>query len=533
MPTKNNDAKRVTRGMPNNTEAEASVLGAILIDNGVADNLIPQLTEDDFYLDKNRIIFSVMKELQFKNVPIDALTVTDALEVQGKLKDVGSVEYITSLAENLLSSANSEYYFNIVKRDSLIRRVIRAGNSIVQVGYESDDSRAALDNAERMVYELSEANDEKALVKADDAFAAAMNAIQNAQLGNLPKNIIYTGFPTLDKYTKGFKPGELVLVAARPSVGKTAFALNIAAKVAVQDKKTVAIFSLEMQSSLLAKRMLAYQSKISYEDMDSMGGLSVGDKSNRLMSAYKKLAAANIYIDDFSMNTPMDVLSKCRRLKRTKGLDLVIIDYLQLMSNPLKSADGRQVEVSDMSRKMKLYAKELDCPILLLSQMSRDVDKRDGHTPVLSDLRESGAIEQDADIVMFLHNPSKYDKTLPENRIELSLQKNRNGRTSSIELEWSGETTTFAEVTSSGETKQQRTEAEVPRAKANYVPADVPPPDDAPPETESVVESQADVPPSQNDEKSENALDKLDLTGLKEVASDVNMFDSDDGDIPF
>ncbi len=440
------EKKRVTRVMPNNAEAEASVLGAILIDGNVADNLIPRLEAEDFYLAQNRIIFDVMKELQAQSKAIDIVTVADALELRGKLDEVGSVAYLSNLAEDVLSPANSEYYTEIVKRDSLIRRVIQAGNNIVKYGYESDDSKKALDNAERMVYELAEANSEKALVKADDAFALAMNSIQDAQVGNLPKNIIYTGLPTLDKRTKGFKPGELILLAARPSVGKTAFALNIAAKVALRDAKTVAIFSLEMPASLLAKRMLAYESKISFEDMDALGGLSVGNKNSRLMQAYRRLVAANIFIDDYSMNTPMDVLSKCRRLKRTKGLDLVIVDYLQLMSNPLKSSDGRQVEVSDMSRKMKLYAKELDCPIIVLSQMSRDVEKRDGHAPVLADLRESGAIEQDADVVMFLHNPSKYNPALPENQIVLSMQKNRNGSIGDILLEWEGSTTTFREI---------------------------------------------------------------------------------------
>lgn len=438
--------KRVTRGMPNNVDAEASVLGSILIDNKAADIIIPTLKAEDFYLSQNRLIFEVMKQLQNESKPIDTVSVCDALELKGKLDEVGSIAYLSELAEGVVSAANGEYYASIIKRDSLTRKVIEAGNDIAKFGYECQDGKDALDNAEKLVYSIAEQSSEKALVKVDDAAALALKNIQDAQSGNVPKNTIYTDFPTFDQKTHGLKPGEMVLIAARPSVGKTAFALNIAANVALNHGKKVAIFSLEMPADLLATRMLAYISKVSLTKMKTRGALTSTD-IKKLYNGYKALLATDIYIDDYSMNGPSDVLSKCRRLKREKGLDLVIIDYLQLMTSQKngRATESRQVEVSDMSRKMKIYAKELDCPIVLLSQMSRDVEKRDNHTPQLSDLRESGSIEQDADIVMFLNNPSKYNPALPPNEVILDVKKNRSGTIGEIKLDWDGDTTSFKE----------------------------------------------------------------------------------------
>lgn len=438
--------KRVSRGMPNNVDAEASVLGAILIDNKAADIIIPTLSVDDFYLAQNRLIFAAMKQLQMESKPIDTVSVCDALDVKGQLDEVGSVSYLSELAEGVVSAANGEYYASIIKRDSLTRKVIEAGNNIAKYGYECENGTDALDNAEKLVYAIAEQTSEKALEKVDDAAALALKNIQDAQTGNVPKNTIYIDFPTFDNLTHGLKPGEMVLIAARPSVGKTAFALNIAANVAINHGKKVAIFSLEMPADLLAKRMLAYISKVESKKMDTRGGLTQTDYK-KLYNGYRALLATDIYIDDYSMNGPADVLSKCRRLKREKGLDLVIIDYLQLMtaSKNGRAVESRQVEVSDMSRKMKIYAKELNCPIILLSQMSRGVEQRNDHTPQLSDLRESGSIEQDADVVMFLNKPWTYNKALPANEVILDVKKNRNGDIGEIKLDWDGATTSFKE----------------------------------------------------------------------------------------
>lgn len=441
------NTKRVTRGMPNNVEAEASLLGSILIDGKTADIILPTLKAEDFYLSQNRIIFEAMKQLQADSKPIDTVTVADALELQGKLDEVGSIAYLSELAEGVVSAASGEYYASIVKRDSLIRRVIDAGNEITKYGYEAQTGDDALENAEKLVYAIAEETSEKQLLKVDDAAALALKMIQDEQSGNVPKNTVYTDFPSFDRMTHGLKPGEMVLIAARPSVGKTAFALNIATNVAINHGKKVAIFSLEMPSDLLARRMLTYLSGVPSIKMQTRGGLTSTDYK-KLYASFKALIATDIYIDDYSLNGPSDVLSKCRRLKREKGLDLVIIDYLQLMTAQKsgRASESRQVEVSDMSRKMKIYAKELNCPIILLSQMSRAIETRDNHTPMLSDLRESGSIEQDADIVAFLNNPSKYNPALPENEVILDVKKNRNGAIGEIKLDWEGATTTFREM---------------------------------------------------------------------------------------
>ncbi len=450
MPNSKSNAAKPQRVMPNNIEAEVGVLGSVLIDGQAADALIARLKPEDFYLEKHRVIFNAMATLHSMSKPIDALTLADRLELEGELDNVGSLAYLSELAESVISSANGEYYCSILKRDSLIRKVINAGNEMVKFAYDATEARDALDNAEKLVYEIAEQNSEKALVKADDALANVMLAIENAQSGRFEDNSVKTRFKEFDRVTKGLKPGELILLAARPSVGKTAFALNVAANVAIAGGK-VAIFSLEMSADLLVKRMLAYVSGITFDDMDRQGGISSGAQSEKLMSAYRKLLAAEIYIDDYSSNSPADILSKCRRLKREKGLDLVIVDYLQLMEGNSSSSRGfesRQVEVSTMSRRMKVYAKELACPFLVLSQMSRGIDERKTE-PVLSDLRESGAIEQDADIVAFLHNPSKYNAALPDNEIKLMIKKNRNGPLADIDLVYEGSTTSFKEQASS------------------------------------------------------------------------------------
>lgn len=532
MPKKN-EPKKTMRAMPANVEAEQAVLGSVLIDNRAADELIPRLREDDFFIEKHRVIFEVMRGLHEKNSPIDTVTVADALELDGKLDEIGSIAYLSELAEGVLSSANGAYYADILRRDGLIRRVISAGNDIVKAGYEAEEGIGALDEAERIIYHISDENSEKTLVKGEAAFAEAMNNIQDAQIGNRPQNIVNTLFPQFDKSTKGLKPGELIILAARPGVGKTAFALNVAVNVALKGK-TVAIFSMEMDAPLIAKRMLAYESKVTFDEMDSLGGLR-GDASGRLMAAFRRLSEAKIYIDDYRQNTPNDILSKCRRLKRDKGLDLVIVDYLQLMKGSTsKNFESRQVEVSEMSRMMKIYAGELGVPILTLCQMSRGAVQRK-EEPQLSDLRESGSIEQDADVVMFLHNPSMFNDALPTDRLQLLIRKNRNGPLKEIWLQWEGETTTFREITEGAvpaEANYAQQEREYKPKQAPAAPSPEPQPDDdaAPPWAETAP-SDEDVPAGDEGFKSFGSLEEgLDETYEAPVFSNDEFSSSDDSD---
>lgn len=438
--------KEIYRVMPHNTDAEQALLGSILIDNRTADQLIPTLRAEDFYVSANRSVFAAMRALLDASSVVDTVSVADRLMLEGKLDEAGGIDYLTMLADSIPSAAGADHYADIVKRDSLIRRVIAAGNNIAKEGYKSVSGTDALMNAEREIYSISEDISEKDLVHAGEALGAAMKDIQDVQAGVVSNDAVFTDFPSMDRMFHGLKPGELILIAARPSVGKTAFALNIAANVCLHHNKTVAIFSLEMPAQLLVKRMLANVSGCSLSSMDAVGGLSAAG-TGKLYDAYRRLLAANLYIDDYSMNSPSDILSKCRRLKRDNGLDLVIIDYLQLMTagGTGRSGESRQVEVSEMSRSMKIYAKELGVPILLLSQMSRGVEQRPDHTPKLSDLRESGAIEQDADVVMFLHKASQFNPAVPEDLVQLIVRKNRNGAIGDIDMQWDGETTTFRE----------------------------------------------------------------------------------------
>ena len=463
MPEKQNQTYRV---MPHNAEAEEALLGSILIDTRTADQLVPSLRAEDFYSTANRTVFAAMRALLDESVVVDVVSVADRLMLEGKLDEVGGMDYLASLTESIPSSAGADHYADIVKRDALIRRVISAGNNIVQAGYNSVSGTDALLNAEKEIYSISEDITEKDLVHAADALGDVMKSIQDAQAGVAKPDAIFTDFPSLDRMSHGFKAGELILVAARPSVGKTAFALNLAANACLKHDKTVAVFSLEMPAQLLVKRMLAHVSGCSLSLMDSVGGLS-GPATGKLYDAYRRLLSAKLFIDDYSMNTPVDVLSKCRRLKRDQGLDLVIIDYLQLMTagGSGRSNESRQVEVSEMSRSMKVYAKELGVPIILLSQMSRGVETRPDHTPKLSDLRESGAIEQDADMVMFLHRAGKYDPTIPDDLVQLIVGKNRNGETGEVELQWEGATTSFRECVP-GEQRAERKEQPRPEYAA-------------------------------------------------------------------
>ena len=456
MAEKKKTERKNLRAMPNNVEAEQNVLGALLIDDKMADVIMPTLAVEDFFVSQNRIIYAAMRELVERSSPIDTVSVADKLELQGKLDEVGSIDYLNSLAMGVVSSANAKYYADIIKRDSLTRKVISAGNDILEYAYTCEDGADALGKAEQLVFKIAEEKTDKALTHAKEALATAFQNIQDAQAGNTPSNLIFTGFTNLDRKTKGLKPGDFVILAARPGVGKTALALNIAVNCLLKNK-TVAVFNMEMTAPALVKRMLAYLSDVTFESMDVRGQLSDSDIA-KLYNAYTTLLGKELYIDDYSMNHPSDILSKCRRLKREKGLDLVIVDYLQLMEADSKgrASESRQNDVSTMSRQLKVYAKELGVPILALSQMSRGAEK-EGRAPQLSDLRDSGAIEQDADVVMFLHDPSKVDENLPKDEILLLLRKNRSGSIGEMKLHWDGNTTTFRDIDESGAVREPET----------------------------------------------------------------------------
>ena len=440
------------RKQPYSIEIEQALLGELMIDNDVASDIIPKLKEEDFFDAKHRIICRALKALNKESKPIDFYVVQDKLTLMGKLDEVGSIEYLTYLCNSVISSVGSEEHLRIVQRDSVLRKLIDAGNNILEIAYTSKDQEKAVNMAESQITKIEDSLDIKELTHASKLLAEAEYDIEQTQQGKNQSKYVYTNIDLLDMKLKGLKPQEIIIIAARPSVGKTAFALNIATDAALRQKKTVAFFSLEMSSLNLCKRLSAAVSGVSLTDINSRGKLSPLE-SKRVMDAYTALSETDLYIDDYAMNTPNLIFSKCKKLKREKGkLDLVVIDYLQLMmSDAIKgqTMSSRSEVVASLSRNLKLYAKELDAPIMVLSQLRRIRGKDDGKgakvepKPDLEDLRESGQIEQDADVVMFLHRPSTTPRNEEGGLVQLLIKKNRNGPQGDLNLAWYPSITAF------------------------------------------------------------------------------------------
>ncbi len=432
---------------PHNVEAEQAVLGACLIDDEAATVIMNTLKREDFYLEAHQDIFGAMFVIFSKNQPIDYITLTDELESENILSAVGGLEYITNLTNVIPSAANYKYYVSIVKRDSVLRKIISASQDIIEKTYDATDKDSAVDYAEQAIFEIGKNEEQSSLEHINGALGEVIKKFDNLSKNKDGIKGIATGFKDFDAVTNGLQNSDLILLAARPGVGKTSFAMNIVTNAAVKEKKKCAIFSLEMPITQIAQRALCSVASVSMAKA-LKGDLNV-DEWKSLWTANKQLAEAGIYIDDSSMNTPMSILGKCRRLQREQGLDLVMIDYLQLMSSGKDRVESRQNEVSEMTRYLKIAARELNVPIIVLSQLSRAVEQRKGdHKPQLSDLRESGSIEQDADIVLFIYKPDMYNDVENEDEpgvCTLSIAKHRNGELKDIKLRWIGEYTTFVD----------------------------------------------------------------------------------------
>ncbi len=443
-----------TRVLPHNLEAEQSVLGCILIDNELQSELITDLSDGDFYVEAHKDIFKSMCDIYNQSKPIDLVTLSDRLDSEGKLDIVGGISYLTDLASIIPSTANYRSYVEIVKRDGTLRKLIRSANKILEDSYASADSDASLSYAEKLVYDISAEHDTSSLTPLSENFGdvlAKFEAIDkdpNAFAG------LKTGFKLMDEYTNGFRPGNLIILAARPSNGKTTLAMNIVENAALQSGAVCAVFALEMTKEELAQRMLCSISGV--DNNDAIKGKLDDEGWQRLWAARKKLADTKIFVDDTSITTPAEILSKCRRLKSKHGLDLIVIDHIQLMEvskGGVKRSDNRQQEITEISRNLKMLAKELSVPVIALSQLSRLVTGRKGQKPVLSDLRESGSIEQDADIVMFIHRPDKVAEEdeiakgkVMKNVAEILIEKNRAGSIGSFELLFKGGNTKFTDM---------------------------------------------------------------------------------------
>lgn len=446
----NKQKKEVFKSMPHSIEAEQSVLGCLLIDNEVPIFVMTTLKGEDFYSPSNKIIFEKMTTLYRENKPIDFVTLTDLLEKTGELDSVGGVEYITLLTNAVPSASNYKHYVDIVKRDSLLRNLIASGQKIVENAYSSANGEESLRFAEKQVFDISEKQDFSTLEHIDGAIKEVIDKFNRIARDPSAIQGVKTGFNDLDYITNGLQRSDLILLAARPGVGKTSLAMNIINYAAVEGKRNCAVFSLEMPRVQIAQRSICSIAGISMAK--ALKGKLEVEEWAAAIKASKKLSDANIYIDDSSVNKPVDILSKCRRLKRERGLDLVMVDYLQLMSSDNARFESKQLEVAEITRTLKIAARELDVPIILLSQLSRAVETRKGdHRPVLSDLRDSGAIEQDADIVMFIYKADMYNDVISEDEpgvAEVILAKHRNGQLGTIKLRWDGESTSFSNMSS-------------------------------------------------------------------------------------
>ncbi|MBJ6361662.1 replicative DNA helicase [Paenibacillus sp. GCM10012307] len=419
---------------PQNLEAEQAVLGSVLLQSEALIAAMERIRSEDFYSTAHQMIFEVMVDLGEANQPIDLVTLTASLQDKQQLEEIGGVSYLAKLVGSMPTAANVDYYAQIVEEKAMYRKLIRTATQIVTNGYAgSDDIGMLLSEAEQKIMEISNRRASSGFISIRDVLMEVFERVEHLYSNKGGATGIPSGFTDLDKMTSGFQRSDLIIVAARPSVGKTAFALNIAQNVGVRARETVAIFSLEMSAGQLVQRMICAESNVDASRMRT--GYLEGDDWEKLTMAIGSLSEAEIYIDDTPGITVAEIRAKCRRLKKEKGLGMILIDYLQLIQGRGKAGENRQQEVSEISRTLKHIARELEVPVIALSQLSRGVEQRQDKRPMMSDLRESGSIEQDADIVAFLYRDDYYDKeTEKKNIIEIIIAKQRNGPVGTVEL---------------------------------------------------------------------------------------------------
>ena len=440
---------------PQNIEAEQAVLGAMLIDKEAIAKATEVLSADDFYREAHRVIFSAMLELYNKNEAVDMVTVTEIFKRDNKLEDIGGIAYITSLANVVLTAANVKYHAEIVAEKSVLRQLVRVSTEIAAMGYEAnEDVGTLLDTAESRILEISNRKKKNDFTAINDILMDSVQSIESLLQNKGGLTGLPAGFADLDKLTSGLHPSDFIILAARPSMGKTALALNIVQNVALRahkviggEPRSVAFFSLEMSKEQLVNRMLCAEAGIDSQRL-RVGEMRDEDWTH-LWDACDTMSRAKIYIDDTAGITAMDMRRRARRLKAEHGLDLIVVDYLQLMqgSGKRNNSGDRQQEVSEISRSLKALARELDVPVLALSQLSRSVESRQVKRPMLSDLRESGSLEQDADIVAFLYREDYYNPETENKHTELIIAKHRNGPVDTVNLFFQKQFTKFVGFT--------------------------------------------------------------------------------------
>ena len=428
---------------PHDIEAEQAVLGSMLTDKDAVISAIEVLKEEDFYRTDNRAIYEAILNLYNRAEPIDIITVKAELESIGKFEQVGGLTYLASLPDKVPTTANAMKYIKIVEEKSTLRNLIKTANEIIELGYDpTEDVEDIMESAEKKIFDIMQNKDKKGYAPIQDILVESFNQLE--ELYNRKQHItgVPSGFIELDYKTAGFHGSDLVLIAARPAMGKSAFALNIATNVAVRANVPVVIFSLEMSKEQMVNRILCSEAMVDSNKVRT--GKLEEDDWTKLAGSIGPLSDSEIYIDDTPGISVSEIRAKCRKLKLEKNIGMVLIDYLQLVQGSNKRNGSREQEISEISRSLKILAKELNVPVIALSQLSRAVEQRPDHRPMLSDLRESGAIEQDADIVMFLYRDDYYNKESEKKDIaEVIIAKHRGGSLGTVELLWLGSYTKF------------------------------------------------------------------------------------------
>ena len=431
---------------PNDIEAEQAILGSMLTDKDAVISAIEVLKEEDFYRADNRAIYGAILNLYSRAEPIDIITVKAELESLGKFEQVGGLEYLAMLPDKVPTTANAMKYVNIVEEKSTLRSLIKTANEIIELGYDpTEDVTDVMENAEKKIFNIMQNKDKKSYSPIKDILVDSFTQLE--ELYNRKQHItgVPTGFTELDYKTAGFHGSDLILIAARPAMGKSAFALNIATNAAVRANVPVVIFSLEMSKEQMVNRILCSEAMVDSNKVRT--GKLEEDDWTKLAGSIGPLSEAEIFIDDTPGISVTVIRAKCRKLKLEKNIGMVVIDYLKLVQGSNKRNGSREQEISEISRSLKILAKEIGVPVIALSQLSRAVEQRPDHRPMLSDLRESGAIEQDADIVMFLYRDDYYNQDSEKKDIaEVIIAKHRGGSTGTVELLWLGSYTKFVNL---------------------------------------------------------------------------------------
>lgn len=427
---------------PQNIEAEMAVLGSMLLSNDAVVRAMEKITEDAFYKEAHKIVFSVIVELFDRAVPVDMIVIADELKKRNKLDQAGGVSYIASLVNTVPSAAHVDHYLDIVFEKYILRGLVGTATTIIEKCYTHDaDAELLLDQAEQQIFEIAQKKVNSHFSDTKELIKGTIQIIEQAVNNKKQITGLATGFADLDKQTSGLQKSDLIVIAARPSMGKTSFALNMAEHIALQEKKAVAVFSLEMSKEQLIQRLLCSLARIDFSKV-RRGFLSRTEWPG-LLDAASKLSESKIFIDDTPGISVMEMRAKARRLKASDDIGFIVIDYLQLMQSSGKKIESRQQEISDISRSLKSLARELNVPVVVLSQLNRSVEQRQDHRPLLSDLRESGAIEQDADVVIMMLRPEYYNKEVRPGEADIIIAKQRNGPVGDITLRFFSEFARF------------------------------------------------------------------------------------------